>query len=92
MSLEKLLTEQVTNIIEPFLAIYEEKLKAYDSRVNSIMELPLTPKQIAFVLNYKTNTSIDRLFELGSLTNVSSNNTRMATVAEVLEYKFKERN
>ncbi|MGQ4002888.1 hypothetical protein QIW31_07590 [Francisellaceae bacterium CB299] len=92
MSLERLLTEQVTNIIEPFLATYEEKLKAYDSRVNSIMELPLTPKQIALVLNYKTTTSIDRLFELGSLSNVSTNNTRMATVAEVLEYKLKERN
>lgn len=34
MSLEKLLTEQVSNIIEPFLATYEEKIKAYDSRVN----------------------------------------------------------
>ena len=46
MSLEKILTEQVSNIIEPFLATYEEKIKAYDSRVNSILHLPLTPKQI----------------------------------------------
>ena len=89
MSLEKLLTEQVSNIIEPFLATYEEKIKAYDSRVNSILHLPLTPKQIAIILGYKTTASIDRLYELGSLTNVSSNNTRMATVAEVLELKFK---
>ena len=91
MSLERLLTEQVSSIIEPFLSQYEEKLKAYDSRVNSILELALTPKQLKFVLKYRSSASIDKLFEKGILINVSNNNTRMATVRQVLEYKFKNR-
>ena len=87
MNLEKLLAEQVTNIIKPLIEEYSEKLKNYDSRINDILDLPLTPRQIAIVLNYKTNKSVDRLFELSELVNVSINSTRMATVRNVLEYK-----
>ncbi|AJI57411.1 hypothetical protein LA02_1628 [Francisella philomiragia] len=87
MSLEKLLAEQVTNIVKPLIDEYSDKLKNYDSRINDILDLPLTPRQIAIVLNYKTNKSVDRLFELGELKNVSTNSTRMATVRNVLEFK-----
>ncbi|WP_432772699.1 hypothetical protein [Francisella salimarina] len=87
MSLEKLLAEQVTNIVKPLIDEYNDKLKSYDSRIISILDLPLTPKQIAIVLGYKTNASIDRLFELGELKNVSENSTRMATVRDILDYK-----
>ncbi len=87
MSLEKLLSQQVVEIIQPIVDEYSTKLKSYDMRVNTILDLPITPKQIALVLNYKTNKLVDRLFELGELKNVSINSTRMATVRDVLEFK-----
>lgn len=87
MSLEKLLSQQVVEIIQPIVDEYSIKLKSYDMRVNTILDLPITPKQIALVLNYKTNKSVDRLFELGKLKNISTNSTRMATVQDVLNYK-----
>ncbi|AEI35222.1 MULTISPECIES: hypothetical protein [Francisella] len=87
MSLEKLLSQQVVEIIQPIVDEYSTKLKSYDMRVNTILDLPITPKQIALVLNYKTNKSVDRLFELGKLKNISTNSTRMATVQDVLNYK-----
>lgn len=87
MTLEQLLSQQVINIIQPIVQEYENRLNSYDSRIKDIQELPLTPKQIAIVLGYKTNASIDRLFELGKLKNISTNSTRMATVQDVLNYK-----
>jgi hypothetical protein len=87
MSLEKLLAQQVTSIVKPLIDEYSNKLKNYDNRISNILDLPLTPRQIAIVLNYKTNKSVDRLFELGELKNVSINSTRMATIRDVLEFK-----
>lgn len=87
MNLEKLLSKQVIDIIQPIVQEYENRLHSYDSRVNDILDLQISVNQIRILLGYKTNASIDRIFELGKLKNVSTNSARKATIRDVLNYK-----
>ncbi|QWU98527.1 hypothetical protein [Francisella salimarina] len=87
MSIEQLLSKQVIDIIQPIVQEYENRLHRYDSRINDILELQISINQIRILLGYKTNASIDRLFERQKLINVSTNSFRKATIQDVLNYK-----